>query len=122
MKLQIKVETFEETQARALERARKLSRREPVEPERSLIFETVDDLLECLTRERVRLCEAAREGPRSVSALALALGRDRRAVTRDVKRLAEFGLLRLRKQNNPGHGQMTMVEAAADRFDLRLEF
>ena len=122
MKLEIRVESFEETAARSLARARKLDKREHVEPEMSLTFETIDDLLECFTRERVRLCEVARQEPRSVTALADALGRNRRAVTRDVKRLAELGLLRLRKEVNPGHGQVTMVESAADRFDLRLEF
>jgi hypothetical protein len=33
------------------------------------------------------------------------------AVTRDVKKLAEFGLVRLRQQNNPGHG-IELMEGA----------
>ena len=122
MKFTIRVESFEEMCARKLERAGKLDRGERIEPEFGLGFETVSDMLECLTRERVRLCEVAREEPRSVSALAEALGRDRRAVTRDVKRLAELGLLKLTRRSNPGHGRMTVVEAAAERFELRAEF
>ncbi len=122
MKLVIRVENFEQMAARKKARAARISAREPVEPEMSIGFATVSDLLECLSRERVRLCEVARQEPRSVTALAEALGRNRRAVTRDVQRLAELGLLRLRKQSNPGHGQVTMVESVADRFELRAEF
>ncbi len=95
---------------------------ERLSPERSLTFETVEDMMEILSRERIRVCVTAREKPRSVTALAEALGRNRRAVTRDVKRLTELGLLRLRKEVNPGHGQLTVVETVAERFDVRLEF
>ncbi len=122
MKLVIRVEDFEQMAARKKVRAARISAREAIEPEMNIGFATVNDLLECLSRERVRLCEVARQEPRSVTALAEALGRNRRAVTRDVQRLAELGLLRLRKQSNPGHGQVTMVEPVADRFELRAEF
>ncbi len=122
MKSVIRVEPFEQLSARKLARAARLDRHEPMAPERSIGFATVGDLLECLTRERIRLCQAARQQPGSVTALAQTLGRDRRAVTRDVHRLAELGLLRLRKAVNPGHGQITVVEASARRFELRAEF
>ncbi len=121
MKLQIRVESFEETHARVMERARRMDRGERLQPERSLTFETVGDMLECLTKERVRLCETARE-PRTITALAAALGRNKRAVVRDVKRLAELGLLKVHKEKNPGHGQVTVVETAAEKFELRAEF
>ena len=118
----IRVESFEKMIARKLARAEKMDRGEKIEPSFSLGFETIEDLFECLTRERVRLCSVARQQPRSVTALAEALGRSRQAVTRDVKGLAELGLLRLRKQTNPGHGQVTVVEPVAERFELRVDF
>jgi hypothetical protein len=34
-------------------------------------------------------------------------------VTRDVKKLAEFGLVRVRQQNNPGHGIVQMAHKLA---------
>jgi hypothetical protein len=45
--------------------------------------------------------------------LAEELGRNRGAVTRDVQKLAEFGLLRMRQQNNPGRGTVQIVEPVA---------
>lgn len=122
MKSIIRVESFEQLSASKLDRASRLMRREPIDREKNIGFATVGDLLDCLSRERIRLCEAARRQPGSVTALAQTLGRDRRAVTRDVHRLAELGLLRLRKAPNPGHGQITVVEASADRFELRAGF
>ncbi len=49
---------------------------------------------------------------------AAKLGRDRKAVHRDVKLLHGYGLLRLRKQVNLGHGQVQIVEANARRSEL----
>ena len=58
----------------------------------------------CLTTERVRLVQAVRRKRLSISSLAEELGRNRGAVTRDVKKLTELGLVRVRQQNNPGDG------------------
>ena len=118
MKVIIGIETFEEMRERTLARARRLDNREPMEPEMRINFENPLDFLACITPERVRLCEVAREQPRSVTDLALKLGRDRKSVYRDVKVLSEAGMIRLRKQVNPGHGQVQMVEATAARFEL----
>jgi predicted transcriptional regulator len=46
----------------------------------------------CLTTERVRLVQAVRRKRLSISSLAEELGRNRGAVTRDVKKLAGLGL------------------------------
>ncbi len=118
MKVEIGVESFEQMRERKLARARRIVNREPMEPEMRINFENPLDFLACITPERVRLCEVAREQPRSVTDLAAKLGRDRKAVYRDVKVLSEAGMIRLRKQVNPGHGQVQMVEATALRFEL----
>jgi predicted transcriptional regulator len=51
----------------------------------------------------VRLVQAVRRKRLSISSLAEELGRNRGAVTRNVRKLAGFGLVRVRQQNNPGH-------------------
>jgi len=38
-----------------------------------------------------------------------------------VKLLAEFGLVRVRRQNNPGHRIVQMVEPVARRLVMRAE-
>jgi predicted transcriptional regulator len=45
------------------------------------------------------------------------LGRNRGSVSRDVNKLKEFGLVRLREQVNPGHGRVQIVEPAARKFE-----
>jgi len=76
------VEVFFE---RSLDPARKLDRGERLPKEMRLIFEDPADLLRVLTAQRVRVLDAVRKRPAAVSDLAIALGRDRTAVRRDVK-------------------------------------
>ena len=61
-------------------------------------------MIECLTTQRIRLCQVVRKKRLSISALAEELGRNRRSVTRDVNKLKKLGLLRLREEVNSGHG------------------
>jgi predicted transcriptional regulator len=75
----------------------------------------------CLTTERVRLVQAVRRKQLSISALAEELGRDRTAVTRDVKKLSGLGLVRVRQQSNPGHGIVQIVEPVARKLIMRAD-
>jgi predicted transcriptional regulator len=79
------------------------------------------DMVTCLSAERVRLVQAVRRKRLSISSLAEELGRNRGAVTRDVNKLAEFGLVRLRQQNNPGHGIVQIVEPVARKLVMRAD-
>jgi predicted transcriptional regulator len=118
----IGVESFEEMKARKLARAARLARGERIKPERRITFENSLDLLACITPERIRLIEAARVAPQSVSDLAKSLRRHRAAVHRDVKALADRGLVTVHKRNNPGHGQVQVVAATAARFKVSATF
>ncbi len=118
MKTLVGIESFEQMRKRKLARARKLDQREHVTAEQRITFENPVDMLACITPERLRLFEVAREKPHSVSQLASALHRGRRAVQRDIKTLHSFGLLKVSKQVNPGHGQVQIVETAAPHLDL----
>lgn len=122
MKTRMGIESFEEMAARKRARAVRLSAGERIRPEKRITFESPIDLFSCITPERIRLIEAARETPRSVSELARALKRQRAAVHRDVKALADYGLISLRKERNPGHGQMHVVTATAQAFTVTAKF
>jgi predicted transcriptional regulator len=119
MKTKVFADGFEGHVKRSLERARKMRNGERLEPERIITFADPLDMLQCLTAQRVRLCQVARKKRLSISALAEELGRNRGAVTRDVNKLKRFGLLRLREQVNPGHGVVQIVEPVARKFDMR---
>ena len=56
-----------------------------------------------------------------ISSLAEQLGRNRCAVTRDVKLLAGYRLVRVLRENNPGHGIVQMVEAVADKLVMQAD-
>jgi predicted transcriptional regulator len=119
MKTKVFADGFEGHVRRSLERARRREDGERLEPERIITFADPLDMLECLTAQRIRLCQVARKKRLSISALAEELGRNRSSVTRDVNKLKRFGLIRLREQINPGHGVVQIVEPVAKKFDMR---
>jgi predicted transcriptional regulator len=97
-------------------RARRLDKGELIEPEFRITFERTEDMVACLTPVRVLLLAAARKKEMSITELAEKLQRTRTAVQRDVKVLHRHGFIEMRKETNPGHGQVQMVRATADRF------
>jgi predicted transcriptional regulator len=120
MKTKIFDDGFEGHVQRSLTRARQRVSGGRLEAEKILTFADPLDMMECLTAQRVRLCQTVRKKRLSISALAEELGRNRGSVTRDVNKLREFGLLRLREEINPGHGIVQIVEPVAQRFEMRV--
>lgn len=119
MKTKIFSDGFEGHVRRSLCRAKRREKGERLESQRSITFADPIHMLECLTAERIRLCQVARKKRLSISALAEELGRNRGSVTRDVNKLKQHGLIRLREEVNPGHGVVQIVEPVAQKFDLR---
>ena len=120
MKTKVFHDGFEGHVRRSLERAAKREKGERLEAQKIITFADPIDMVECLTVQRVRLCQVVRKKRLSISALAEELGRNRGSVTRDVNKLKGFGLLRLREQVNPGHGVVQIVEPVAQRFEMRI--
>ena len=120
MKTKIFHDGFEGHVRRSLERAAKRERGERLTAERIITFADPVHMLECLTAERVRLCQVVRKKRLSITALAEELGRNRGSVTRDVNKLKSYGLLRLREEVNPGHGVVQIVEPVAQKFEMRI--
>jgi len=120
MKTKVFNNGFEGHVRRSLERAAKRGQGARLEAEKIITFADPLDMMECLTAQRVRLCQMIRKKRLSISALADELGRNRGSVTRDVNKLRQFGLLRLREQVNPGHGVVQIVEPVAQRFEMRV--
>ena len=96
MKLKINTDGFEGYAKRALERARKLDRREAIKPEITITFEDPLAMVEVLTAERLRLVQKVRTKSSSITALAAALKRDPKSVRRDVLKLERAGVVRTR--------------------------
>jgi predicted transcriptional regulator len=109
------VEAFFE---RSLARVRKLDRGEKLPTEMRITFEDPSDLMRVLSAQRVRVLHTVRMKPTPISGLAAMLKRDRKAVSRDVKVLESFGLVKTHQESNPGHGMMKVVEPLAAKYQL----
>lgn len=118
MKLTIHSDGFEGYAKRALVRAGKLDRHEPIKPEITITFENPLAMVEVLTAERLRLFQEVKTKASSISALAVALKRDPKSVRRDVVKLARAGVVRTREEINPGHGRVKIVEPVAREYRL----
>jgi predicted transcriptional regulator len=121
MRTVVGVESFEGMVARKRARAASLSDGTPVRAERRVMFDCAEDLLACMTPQRIRLVRTVRDHPLSLTDLAAALQRDRKSVHRDVAALRDAGLVVLKRQVNPGHGIVQMVQARGKRLELRAE-
>jgi predicted transcriptional regulator len=120
MKTKVFFDGFEGHVRRSLERAKRMEKGERLTAERIITFEDPLLMVECLTVQRIRICQVVRKKRLSISALAEELGRNRGSVTRDVNKLKKLGLLRLREEVNPGHGVVQIVEPAAQKFEMRI--
>ena len=89
---------FDATERRVLDVVARLDRGEAVEPEEHLTFETWEVFFRTMTANRVAILRhVAVHRPRSIRALAEALGRDYANVHDDVAALKRAGLLRTTK-------------------------
>jgi predicted transcriptional regulator len=92
--INIEVESLAGFQARALGVARTLDTGADVTPQAHLSFPDMETLLTVLSPKRFALLRVLRQsGPSSVRSLALAAGRDYKAVHGDVAALIEHGLI-----------------------------
>jgi predicted transcriptional regulator len=120
MKVKVFNDGFEGHVRRSLARAKTRQAGERLEAETAITFADPSDMVECLSKERIRIVQTIRKRKMSISSLADALGRNRGSVTRDVNKLRKFGLLRLREQVNPGHGVVQIVEPVARKIEMRI--
>ena len=120
MKNKVSLDGFEGLAKRSLARTRQRKKDARLETARVITFADPLLVIECLTVQRVRICQVVRKKRLSISALAEELGRNRGSVTRDVNKLKKLGLLRLREEINPGHGVVQIVEPAAQKFEMRI--
>lgn len=86
--------------------------------EKIIMFEDRADLISLISQSKMNLVAAAKEKPGSIKDLSIRLKRDRSAVSRDVIRLAKFGLVTVEDKPLPGHGRMKEVRAVADQLLL----
>lgn len=117
MKTKVFHDGFEGHVRRSLARTARMKEGKRLEPEKVVTFADPLDLIESLTANRMRLLQAVRREPRSVSGLASGLGRSRGAVSQDVGELAKLGLLTIR-QVKTGRRVIRMVTRIAENIEI----
>jgi predicted transcriptional regulator len=118
MKAKIQTGSFEDFKKRAISKAQKMDRKEPVAPGITITFEDPLDMISVITDARIKLLRAAKTKSVSITELVKKTGRDRRAISRDIGVLESYGLVKTHLEPNPGHGRHKIVEVCADKFTL----
>lgn len=104
--------------ARAKAAARKADRGERLEKAMTFSFEDPAQMFAVLSETRRKLMQEVMTEPKSISQLVQVLHRDRTAITRDIGKLEELGLLVSLRQANPGHGIQKFVQSVAPKIEL----
>lgn len=100
--------------------ARALDAGEDIPDETVIAFEDPADMMKMLTSARMQLLASLREGGETrIADLAERLGRDKRAVSRDVTAMRDHGLLRTKYVSNAGHGRNLVVMPSAKKLELK---
>ena len=77
-----------------------------------------EDFLAQLTPKRFELLRIASKGRHSIADLAIASHRNPSAVSRDVSKLSELGLVKVESVSNEGHGQKKIVLPVANTISI----
>ena len=101
--------------SKSLEVARAIDAKAPRLPySRVLTSYEFEDFIAELTPKRLQLLRLAARGTQSISQLAEVCHRDPSAVSKDISRLQELGLLRVELVANAGHGKKKVVTSIAE--------
>ena len=77
-----------------------------------------EDFLTQLTPKRFELLRIASKGRHSIADLAIASNRNPSAVSRDVSKLSQLGLVKVESVSNEGHGRKKLVMPAASTISI----
>ncbi|MBQ1763436.1 MAG: MarR family transcriptional regulator [Aquincola sp.] len=77
-----------------------------------------EDFLSQLTPKRFELLRLASKGRHSIADLATASHRDQSAVSRDVAKLSQLGLVKVEVVANEGHGRKKIVMPVATTISI----
>jgi predicted transcriptional regulator len=77
-----------------------------------------EDFIATLTPKRFQLLRLSKTGKRSIAELAVAAHRDPSAVSKDIAKLVDLGLVKVVVESNAGHGTKKIVRAVAENIEI----
>lgn len=98
--------------------ARALDAGAPIPHAVTIRSHTFEDFLAVLTPKRFQLLRLSKAGNRSISDLAMAAQRDPSAVSKDIAKLVELGLVSIVTEINAGHGVKKIVRPVAQNIEI----
>ena len=91
----------------------------PITASHTITFADPSEMLHFLNESKINLIQVIRHNPDSITNIAKNAGRSREAVSRDIREMAKYGLIKISNAINPGHGRQKIIELVANK--LRLE-
>lgn len=104
--------------ARAKGAARNADRGERLGNSMTFSFGDSAQMFALLSETRRKLMQEVMTEPKSINQLVQLLHRDRTAITRDIGKLEDLGLLVSSRRVNPGHGIQKIVQSVAPKIEL----
>ncbi len=104
--------------ARAKMAAQKADRGEKLDKSVTFSFQDPAQMFTVLSETRRNLMREVMTEAKTINQLVEILHRDRSAITRDIGKLEELGLLVSNRQANPGHGIQKVVQSIAPKIEL----
>lgn len=121
-KAKITLDDFSMFDARAAQGravARAIDAKKPIPHSITIKAHKFGDFLETLTPKRFELLRLSKTGKRSIAELAVAAHRDPSAVSKDIAKLVDLGLVTVVVQTNVGHGVKKIVRPVAENIEIR---
>ena len=95
-----------------------LDERKPITPSHTITFEDPMEMLHFLNEGKINLINVIRIQPDSITNIAKKANRSREAVSRDIKEMAKYGLVKIINAINPGHGRHKIIGLEANQLKL----
>jgi predicted transcriptional regulator len=109
---------FDERASEGLAVARAIDDAKPIPYSVTITAHKFEDFLATLTPKRFELLRLSKAGKHSIAELAAAAGRDPSAVSKDIAKLVELGLVSVVVESNAGHGVKKIVRPVAENIEI----
>lgn len=114
----VKVGSTQDFFDRVRQTMKSLDEGKPLESSHSITFEDPSDMLHFLNEGKIKLINVIRAQPDSITNLAKRSQRSREAVSKDIREMAKYGLIKISNAINPGHGRQKIIELVAGSLKL----
>ena len=109
---------MDERAAAGIAVARAIDAEQPIPFSSTVRSHRFDDFFKTLTPKRFELLKLSQAGKCSITELAIAAGRDRRAVSRDIATLVDLGLVSVFMERPAGQRARKMIRPVLGRIEI----